>query len=168
MNQSFQLRDLPQEIRLMTLLFLFCMLFGYGASFTVLIDQTSLTPSGIEENYNGNEDNEEADIIKFKKSKFEMLTTIHSHVFTLSLLFLTIGAMVYFTGLPTSLKYFLMLEPMVSLMVSFGSLIFMWQGHIAFKYLVYLSGGLMHTAFVVTIFLLIRELYFPKSNSAND
>lgn len=143
------------------------MLFGYGASFVLVVDQTSLTPSGIEENYNGNEDNDEAKTMKFKKSKFEMLTTIHSHVFTLSLIFLATGIMAYFTGLSQKVKMFLIVEPLISLVVTFSSLILLWKGLLSFQYLAYLSGALMHGTFVITILLLIRELYFIKSKSSN-
>ena len=163
MNWSFKLRSLAKDLKILVFLFLVTLLFGYGASFILVLDQTGLSPAGIEENYNGNEDNEEAETIKFKKSKFEMLTSIHSHVFTLGLIFLTTGFMVYFTGLPGKMKIFLMAEPLISLMVTFASLIFLWQGHLIFKYLVYLSGALMHSTFVITLLLLIRELYFVKS-----
>ena len=163
MKWDFLLRQLPSELKLLLLLFLLAMLFGYGASFTVLADQTNLSPSGIEENYNGNEDNEAAETMKFRKSKFELLTSIHSHVFTLSLIFLATGIMAFYTGLPKKIKFFLIAEPLISLVISFGSLIILWLGYPLFNYLVYLSGGLMHTTFIITIFLIIRELYFIKN-----
>ena len=163
MNWSFKLRDLPKELKLLILFFLFTMLFGYGASFMLVLDQTNLSPAGIEENYNGNEDNDEAGTMKFKKSKFEMLTTIHSHVFTLSVIFLITGIMAYFTGLPKKLRLFLITEPLISLIITFTSLIILWQGHQIIKYLAYLSGALMHGTFVITLLLLIRELYLVKS-----
>jgi hypothetical protein len=163
MKFNFLLRQLPSELRLLLLLFLLAMLFGYGASFAVLFDQTGLSADGIEENYNGNEDNEATETIKFRKSKFEMLTSIHSHVFTLSLIFLATGIMAFFTGLPKRIKLFLIAEPLVSLILSFGSLILLWLGFSIFNYVALLSGVLMHTTFILTIFLLIRELYFIKS-----
>ena len=164
MSWSFKLRQLPKELKLLVLFFLFSLLFGYGASFMILIDQTSLSPTGIEENYNGNEENESADTIKFKKSKFQMLTSIHSHVFTLSVIFLLTGLLAYLTGLPSKIKVFIMIEPLISLMVTFTSLILLWKNLYLFNYLAYLSGALMHGTFVITILLLIRELYFLKSN----
>ena len=167
MNWQFKLRNLPKELKLLVLLFLLTMFFGYAASFILVVDQTNLSPSGIEENYNGNEDNEEAETIKFKKSKFAMLTSIHSHVFTLSLIFLATGIMAYFTGLPEKIKLFLMAEPLVSLIVTFSSLIILWQGNLIFKYLAYLSGAIMHGTFVITLFLLTRELYFVRNKSNN-
>ena len=163
MAWTYRLRDLPKELKLLALVFLLSMLFGYGASILILADQTSLSPAGIEENYNGNEVDEQATIFKFKKSKYEMLTTVHTHVFSLSVIFLIVGALAYFTELPLKLKFFLMIEPLVSLMITFTSLILMWQGFILFKYLVTLSGITMHGAFLVTVLILISELYFTRT-----
>ena len=162
MNWTFKLRQLPKELKLLVLLFLFSMLFGYGASFMILVDQTSLSPDGIEENYLGNEENEAADTIKFKKSKFQMLSSTHSHVFTLSVIFLLTGFLAYFTGLPNKVRLFIIVEPLISLIVTFTSLILMWQNFTSFKYLASLSGGLMHGTFIITILLLIREMYYKK------
>ena len=158
MNWNFRLRQLPTALKRLVLFFLTALLFGYGASFWVLADQTELTPNGIEESYNGNEDNENATTIKFRKSKFEVLTTVHSHVFTLGMLFLLTGFLVYFTDLQPGLRQFLMIEPPISLIISFSSLIMMWQGYPIFKYLAYLSGALMHSTFIIGIILIIREV----------
>ena len=163
MNWTFRLRQLPKELKLLVLLFLFSMLFGYGASFMILVDQTSLSPDGIEENYLGNEENETANTIKFKKSKFQMLSSVHSHVFTLSVIFLLTGFLAYFTGLPKKVRLFIIIEPLISLIVTFTSLILMWQNFTTFKYLASLSGALMHGTFIITILLLMRELYYKKN-----
>jgi len=163
MNWAFYLCNLPKEIKLLIFFFLFALLFGYSASITLLINQTGVSPNGIEENYLGNEENEAAQTIKFHKSKFEMLTTIHSHIFTLGLIFFITGFLAYFTHLPGKFKVFLMIEPLISLVISFGSLLIMWLGWPSFKYLTYLSGGLMHTTFVITLLLLIRELFFLRT-----
>ncbi len=164
MNWSFKLRNLPGELKLLVLLFTLAMLFGYGASFVLIKDQTNLSPSGIEENYNGNEDNDASGTMKFRKSKFEMLTSVHSHLFTLSLIFLATGIMVYFSGLPKKIKLFLIAEPIISLMVTFSSLILLWQGYLAFRYLALISGVIMHGTFVITLLLIIRELYFRRTD----
>ncbi len=168
MDWGSRLRQLPKELKLLLLVFLLSLMFGYAASFMILVNQTSLSPSGIEENYNGNEEDEEATTLKFKKSNYEMLTSVHSHVFTLGLIFLITGALAYFTGLPHNLKYFLMIEPSISLIITFSSLIIMWQGILVFKYLAYLSGALMHSTFVITLLLLIRELYFVRFTTIDD
>ena len=160
---SYNLRELPKPIKLTLGAFILTMLFGYSASFLVLADQTGMSPNGIEQSYNGNEDDETATTLKFKKSKFEVLTTVHSHVFTLGVIFLITGFLSYFTSLPSLLKSFLMIEPLVSLMVSFGSLILMWRGFLTFKYLAFLSGAIMHSTFIITLIILLVEILKKSS-----
>lgn len=158
MNWSFKLRYLPGKLKWLVAMFLCTLLFGYGASFIVLSDQTGLSARGIEENYNGNEKDEDARTIKFRKSRFEILTTVHSHVFTLGVIFLITGFLTFFTSFPELLRGILMIEPLLSLIVSFTSLILLWNGFVAFKYLALLSGGVMHTGFITAILLLLWEI----------
>ena len=163
MNWDFRLRNLPQPAKRMLASFILVMLFGYSASFVLLSETTQLKPQGIEENYLGNEDLPEADgPLKFRKSKYEMMSTVHSHAFTLGVLFLLVGTMIYFTGVPGWLKKTLMIEPLISIIVTFGSIILLWQGFSGFKYLALVSGAVMHFSFVLMLLLLTHEFYFSK------
>jgi len=155
---SFQ--QLPLPLRHLILSFLLALLFGYASSFILLETRTSLSPTGIEKEYLGNEENQtEGEPIKFRKSKAEMLTTIHTHVFTLSIVFLAIGSLIYFTPLKNSFKLLLMTEPLLSLILTFGSLELMWLGFPFFNYIALASGILMHTVFLFSIGVLIFYLY---------
>ena len=163
MNWDYRLRNLPSAVKGMLASFILVMLFGYSASFILLKDTTQLKPQGIEENYNGNEDDEAASgPLKFKKSKYEMMSTIHSHAFTLAVLFLLLGFMIYFTGMSPLVKKALMIEPLISIVITFGSLLLLWQGVQGFKYLALASGIIMHASFVLMQLILVRELYFVK------
>lgn len=155
---NFLLRNLPKPLKLLLGSFLFALLFGYGASFIVLSNTTDLSADGIEESYNGNEKDEDASVMKFKKSSFEILTTVHSHVFTLGAIFLITGFLTWFTPYGAKVKTFLMIEPILSLVVSFTSIILMWRGLVLFKYLAYISGILMHSVFLLSIGLILVEL----------
>jgi len=162
-NENLQLRSLHPSLKGLLLVFIFSVLFGYGISLILLTSTSSLTPGGIEENYLGNESNHErGTTMKFKKSSQEMLITLHTHVFTLSILFLICSFLLFFTGISKRLKYFLMVEPIVSLMITFGSLVLMWQGWTFFKYLAVVSGVAMHSIFLLSLFFIIRELYFAR------
>ncbi|MEN8247858.1 MAG: hypothetical protein ABFS32_02930 [Bacteroidota bacterium] len=149
-------------------LFILAMLFAYTTSFLLLNNRDSLTPTGIEENYIGNEENTEASILKFKKSSFEVLGTIHTHVFTLSLIFIVTGILTYFTNLPTKLKLYLIAEPFVSMFITFSSLILVWRGLGIFKYLAFISGAIMHMTFIATILILLWHLYKKPSTTTSS
>ena len=66
--------------------------------------------------------NEEADELHFKMSERELHAIIHSHVITISILFAVLSFMLFFTSLPSWFKSFLMIEPNVSLVVTFSGL----------------------------------------------
>lgn len=163
MNWQFRLRNLPKPIKGMLTTFILVMLFGYSTSFVLLADTTQLKAQGIEENYLGNEDLPETDgPLKFRKSKHEMMNIVHTHAFVLGILFLITGLMIYFCGIPVWLKKFLMIEPLLSIIFTFGFILIVWKGYSSFKYLAMISGIIMHFSFLSMLFLIFRELYFSK------
>ena len=97
---------------------------------------TDFKSKGIQENVLGSEFNEEAEELHFKMSERELHGIIHSHVITISILFAILSFMVFFTNLPYGLKSFLMIEPNVSLVVTFGGLWLLWLGYTWMKYII--------------------------------
>ena len=153
-----QLRDLPKVLKLAVASFLLVLVFGYGSSFILLSDTTSFTPTGISENYLGNEDSEEEGPLKFRKSKYEMLSTVHTHAFSLAVLFLIMSLLIYMTNINKRLKSFLMIEPLLSIILTFGSLVLLWLGWPIFQYVAYASGALMHLSFALMVVIVAHEL----------
>ena len=47
--------------------------------------------SDIETHYLGNENDEDAEIMKFKKNEREILTIVHGHILSMSVIFFFIG-----------------------------------------------------------------------------
>ena len=91
-----------------------------------------------------------------------MMNLIHAHAFMIAVLFLLAGFLVYFTGLPLWLKKIFMIEPLISIIITFGSILLVWFDYSSFKYLAMLSGAVMHASFVIILILVIQELYFIK------
>lgn len=166
MNTDYTLDALPRPLKKLVMLFVMVMLFGYVVSFYLLASSTNLSPQGIEESYNGNEMDEDAEVLKFKKSEREISTTIHNHLFSLGVIFLVIGGLLYFTNVPKKLKNFLMLEPLASIIVTFSSLVLLWKGITWFKYVAMFSGISMHIVFVISLILIVRQLFSSKSKRA--
>ena len=118
---------------------------------------------GIQENVLGNEYDYASDVLKFKMSERELHGIIHSHVITLSMLFIFLQCLIYFTSIPASLKTFLMIEPMLSLLFTFGGLWMLWNGIEWMKFVIMVSGVLMHLSMSAFIFILIYHLTFKKA-----
>lgn len=153
----------PKEIKLLIGSFLVVLSIGFYTGLLFVNETSSANPNGIVENYLGNEDIEDAEIMKFKKSPREMLTIVHSHILSMSLIFFLLGLIVALTQLNTSLKLFLMIEPFVSVLLTFGSIYFLWQGITWLKYVIMFSGTLMTLTFLVSTSIIFSQL-LKKTN----
>jgi len=148
----------PKHIKLFIASFVIVLSIGYGTGLLFVGTTNSNNPNGIEENYLGNEDDEEATVMKFKKSDREMLTTLHSHILSMSFIFFFMGALVAITSLPKKLKSFLMAEPFVSIILTFGGIYLLWSGILWMKYVVMISGMVMTGVFITSVLAILFQL----------
>ncbi len=153
MIQEGYLSALPTMIKVMLAAFLIVLSIGFFLGINFVNDTTSGRPSGIVEHYNGNENNIEAEEMIFKKSKREIYTIIHTHLLSLSVIFLITGLLVFGTKLKTSFKALLCMEPFVSLILTFGGIYFIWLGFEWVSYIVMISGMLMTVSFVAQVLI---------------
>ena len=135
---------------------------GYFTGLAFVFQTKSNTPIGLEENYNGNEDDLEVMEMKFKKSPREMLTIIHTHVLSISLIFFASGLLFFFSDAPKRIKPFLLVEPFISVLVTFGGIYLLWQGFNFMAYIVLVSGVLMTLSYVISVFYVLRELFIAS------
>ena len=152
----------PKEIKLLIGTFLVVLSIGFYTGLLFVSETSSTSPNGIEENYLGNENMEDAKIMKFKKSPREMLTTVHSHILSMSVIFFLLGLILTVTRLNIGLKLFLIIEPFISVLLTFGGIYFLWKGISWFKYLVMFSGTLMTLTFTVSTFIIFLQLFKKK------
>jgi hypothetical protein len=162
-NYNYRLRHLPRYARNFCIAFVVMLSIGYFTGIAFVFQTDSNSPTGVEENYNGNEDHSEAMEMKFKKSPREMLTIVHTHILSLSLIFFASGILLFFSEAPKKLKSFLMVEPFVSVLATFGGIYLIWYGFTAMAYVVILSGLLMTISYILSIIYIIGELLRFKS-----
>ena len=101
-------------------------------------------------------------IMKFKKSEREILTVVHNHMLSLSVIFFLLSLILAVTSINKKLKYFLMIEPFLSIVLTFGGIYFLWKGITWFKYIVILSGSLMSFSFIVATTSILYQLLFHQ------
>ena len=101
--------SLPKELKLLISVFIIVLSIGFYTGLLFVDETSTANPNGIEEQYLGNENDEEADIMKFKKSDKEMLTLVHNHILSMSIIFFLLGLIVSITNLSRKLKLFLIL-----------------------------------------------------------
>ena len=82
---------LPKEIKLLIGAFVIVLSIGFFTGLLFVGETSSANPNGIEEQYLGNEEDENAKVMRFKKSDKEMLTLVHNHILSMSIIFFLIG-----------------------------------------------------------------------------
>ena len=107
--------------------------------------------------------NAAADLEKYPKPLSELLNTTHTHIISMTMIFLIVGCIFFFNSIITGLyKTIIIIEPFISIIITFGGIWLIRYFNPIFSYLVILSGILMYLSFfimVVTIFyeLIIKE-----------
>lgn len=163
--ESLQLKNASPAVRLFLTAFLLVLTFGYAFGFAFVHYTTSLSPEGILEQYRGNTlANSIPRELKYEKTLVEMLTFTHNHVLSLTILFFIVCGIVLFSStLSESWKKFLIIEPFVAILTTFGGLWLMRFSSGWFVWLVILSGVSMVLCYVATVYIILRELWFLKS-----
>lgn len=158
MSNQFLIKNLTVPIKYFIGVFLILLSIGYFTGLAFVAQTDSTTPQGIEENYNGNEDEDAPKVLKFKKSSREMLTIIHTHVLSISMIFFMTGILLWCTEQRVLIKKILSIEPFVSVLVTFGGIYLVWLGYSFFSILIVISGTLMTLSYVLAILFIFNDL----------
>jgi len=153
---------LPKEIKLLIGAFVIVLSIGFFTGLLFVGETSSVNPNGIEEQYLGNEDDENSKVMRFKKSDKEMFTLVHNHILSMSIIFFLVGLLVSVTKLNKKFKLFLIVEPFVSVILTFGGLYLLWKGALWMKYIVMLSGILMTLTFTLSVIIVLKQLLQKK------
>ncbi len=153
----------PKELRLLITAFIIVLSIGFYTGLLFVSETSTTSSNGIEEQYLGNENDEDAKVMKFKKSEQEMLTLVHGHILSMSIIFFLTGLILATTRLNYKLKLFLLIEPFVSVILTFGGLYFLWKGMFWMKYVVMFSGILMTLSYTVAVIIILKQLMKPPA-----
>jgi len=154
----------PKELKLLIGAFIIILSIGFFTGLLFVDETSSINPNGIEEQYLGNESDENAEVMKFKKSDQQMLTLVHNHIISMSIIFFLLGLILSTTQLNKKLKLFLMIEPFISIVLTFGGIYLLWKGMVWMTYIVMLSGTLMTLTYTLSVLIIFLQL-FKKNNS---
>jgi len=152
----------PKEIKALIMAFICTLSIGFYSGISFVRTTTNTNPKGIEERYLGNESDENASKMLFKKSEGEIMTTVHSHILSLSVIFFLVALLLATTDIPEKIKLFLMIEPFISLVLTFGGIYLLWKEITWMKYVIMISGFLMTANYTISIFMILRGLLKKK------
>ena len=151
--------ELSMELKWLIAAFIIVLSVGFYSGLLFVGETSSVKPNGIEEQYLGNEADEDATLMKFKKSEQEMLTLVHNHILSMSIIFFLLGIILSITNLGKGLKLFLMIEPFVSVILTFGGLYLLWREILWMKYVVMISGMFMTLTFTISVTIILYQLF---------
>jgi len=156
------LMQFPKEVKLLITAFVITLNIGFFTGINFVRITSTFDSNGIEINYLGNENDEDAEIMQFKKSEREIITLVHNHVLSMSLIFFLLGGLLSLTSINKKIKNILMFEPFVSIILTFGGIYILWTGILWFKYVIMLSGIAMVLSIVLSSFYILKESIFTK------
>ncbi|HXG43550.1 MAG TPA: hypothetical protein VNJ71_02215 [Gemmatimonadales bacterium] len=153
-------RDLPGSLRALGFWLTVVQLAGYTTSLVFVWHTTRLIPRGVAEHYRGTDPARTDLDMKFAKSFTEMLTVTHTHLLAMAVIFVLSGLALALCERPAERwKRFLIAEPMVALLVSFGAMWLMRYAHPGFSLLLSLSSAVMAMTFYLQCGLVLREFW---------
>lgn len=149
----------PKELKLLITAFIIVLSVGFYTGLLFVSETSSNSPDGIEEQYLGNEEDLEANVMKFKKNEQQMLTLVHGHILSMSIIFFLTGLILVTTRLNYRLKLFLLVEPFISIILTFGGIYLLWKGMLWVKYVVMFSGLLMTLSYTLAVLIILKQLF---------
>lgn len=160
------LRELPYMLRRLLASFLFVITVGYTLGIAFVDHTTAMHPAGIAERYLGSEsvgiDPEqlpEDRELQYEKTSSEMLTITHTHILSLSLVFLAVGGIFFFaSGMPSWVRSFLIIEPFVSIILTFGGMWLLRYHSQTWSLLIAASGTVMSICFYTMVIVSLWQL----------
>ena len=163
------LYQLDKNLKNFLAVYILVLTCGVMTGLTFLHYTTELAPEGAIKRFNGNMLNnleEEFNIPEnYPKPISEMLITTHNHIIGFSLIFISLGLIFYFNSIVTGFwKMFLMIEPLVSTVVSFASIWGMRYIDQNFVYLTVISGTLIYLSYFAMSGISFYELIFKKES----
>lgn len=163
---SIVLSNLDKPLKNFLTAYLLILTIGVCVGLTFVNQTTNLSPSGAVERFRGSENTGEEDfeiVENYPKSVSEMLMTTHNHIIGFSFIFFTTGFIFYFnTTVKGFLKNFLLIEPFVSIILSFGSIWGMRFIDKGFVYVTIISAAFMYLSFFSMTAISIYDLKFKK------
>lgn len=155
------LTKLEKPLKIFLGAYLVSILAGLSIGLYYVSYKATLNPSKTAEYYRGSEAAEGNELIveNYPKQIEEMLLTTHNHLLGLGFIIFSIGLIFYFNTIIKGVwKNMLMIDPIISLMITFGSIWLVRFVDRSFIYLTYLSSAIMYASLYVMILVSLYNL----------
>lgn len=162
---NLKLYQFPKQLKRLILSLLLSLTFGISIGLAFLYYTTSYSTQGAIERYNGSQAKDEFEIVEnYPKPISEIFITTHNHVIAFTLIFSVVTVIFYFSSITNNFwKNFFLIEPFISIIISFSCLWLMRFVNPAFVYLMAFSSTLIYLSYFTMVFLICYEIIFKKS-----
>ena len=165
---NYSLYKLDITFKLFLLFFILSLTTGVLYGLIYLYDTTSISSKGAVERLRGSENDPEDEFEireQYPKSGSELLMTVHNHIIGFSFIFVLMGGIFYFNTIVTGWwKKFFLIEPFISVVISFSSLFAIRFIDRNFVYLTILSSSLIYISFFAMAGISVFELIIKKKS----
>lgn len=161
---NIKLTELEIGLKKFLVYYLVTIIIGILVGLVFLGSTTNYSLGGTVEHMRGSEKNDDFDIPEsYPKPAAELLMTTHNHIMGFAFLILSVGVIFYFNASITGFwKFFLMIEPLISSVVTFGSIWLIRFVHPGFIWLTVVSAVLLYLSLFIMIGTCIYELKFKN------
>ena len=164
---SSKLFEMDKILKNFLIAILFVLTTGLVTGLIYLNYTTDYTPKGTIQRYNGTDIEQEMDDFdipeNYPKPISEMLITTHNHILGFSFIFFITGLIFYFNSIINGFwKSFLLIEPPISIVITFSSIWLMRYLHEDFVYLTIFSSIILYLSFFFMASVSVYEMKFKR------
>ena len=155
-----KLHQLDNSLKYFLSLFLIVLTIGITIGLIYVRSTTNISAEGTVHRYAGSEAKDEFDIPEhYPKPISDMLMTTHNHIISFAMTFGMIGLLFYFNSMIMGTwKFILMAEPLISTIITFGSI---WGIRFIapeFASITMIAGILMYLTYYIMVGIMLYEL----------
>lgn len=165
---DIKLTELEAGLKNFLFYYLITVTIGILVGLIFLGISSEYTPEGTVEHIRGSEVKGDFDIPeKYPKAAVDLLITTHNHILGFAFLILSVGLIFYFnSSIKGVWKYIIMIEPLISSVITFGSIWLIRFVDPGFLWLTIASSVLLYLSLFIMIFVSMYELKIKKSAAA--
>ena len=160
LDPSKTLREQNDQVKMLILAFSICLVVGVTIGLIYVYETESTSAAGTIEHYRGSDVTGDFDIPdKYPKTFEGMLLTTHTHVIAFAIIFLILGLLWAMNSIVVGWwKLFFLVEPFVSVLITFLSLWGIRYVSDSFSYISMVFGILTYTSFYLMAWIILLDL----------
>ena len=157
------INSLDTHLKKLLIYYLFTIGIGFSLGVLYVYLNSEFSNTGMVEQYVGNNDEWEP---KLPKTLKDLVSHTHEHITMFSIIFLSLGLIFSYNSVIKGFwKSFLILEPFISIIITFGGFFVIRYITTTFSYVIMISSFFMYICFYIMLFVCLYELIFLQKEN---